>query len=251
MSVFPSAEPRHNVTATTDPAANNDVLAGYSAGSRRLNTVSGVWWVCNSAAAGAAAWVAMDSTDHPGYLPNGFVLGMDGPTGSGSTSANQLYVHLFLLKARRTITSIFSKVLTGGTASSIKHGLWRSNGAGRPTGIPVLSNNSGVDTTGAGIASQAIGDVVLHPGAYFAGSVSDGSPMAGMLVYGTSQARTTVSSATAAGAMNSSSSGTASLVGYRVPQAFSGDITALDLTGASFFDIPNSNIPVIGLGYSG
>ena len=49
---------KNNLSATTDPAANDDSAAGYEAGSRWLNNAVSpkVWWICTDATAGAAVW---------------------------------------------------------------------------------------------------------------------------------------------------------------------------------------------------
>lgn len=50
---------KNNLTATTDPTVNDDSGAGYEPKSKWLNTSSGEWFICSSAAAGAAAWEPM------------------------------------------------------------------------------------------------------------------------------------------------------------------------------------------------
>jgi hypothetical protein len=49
---------KNNLSATADPAANDDSTAGYEAGSRWLNNAVSpkVWWICTDATAGAAVW---------------------------------------------------------------------------------------------------------------------------------------------------------------------------------------------------
>ncbi|MEX2475071.1 hypothetical protein, partial [Marinobacter sp.] len=48
--------PHHNLTATTDPTANDDETLGYGPTSRWINTATGEFWLCLSAGAAAASW---------------------------------------------------------------------------------------------------------------------------------------------------------------------------------------------------
>jgi hypothetical protein len=50
---------KNKYDGTADPTINDDVNAGYSAGSRFLNATEQSWWVCMDPSAGAAVWVKM------------------------------------------------------------------------------------------------------------------------------------------------------------------------------------------------
>lgn len=47
---------QNNFTATSNPAVTNDSSGGFAAGSRWLNTITGVMWHCVDASVGAAVW---------------------------------------------------------------------------------------------------------------------------------------------------------------------------------------------------
>jgi hypothetical protein len=64
---------------TTDPGSSNDDTEYYSAGSRWINTTTGIEWLCTSSATGAALWVALIPT-------------LDEVTTSGGTTANTVQV---------------------------------------------------------------------------------------------------------------------------------------------------------------
>jgi hypothetical protein len=50
------SQARSNYTATTDPTSFNDNTQDYGSGSHWCNTTNGRFWICQSAATGAAAW---------------------------------------------------------------------------------------------------------------------------------------------------------------------------------------------------
>ena len=47
---------KNNLSATTDPGANDDGTAGYEEGSKWLNINTNEWFICSVATAGAAVW---------------------------------------------------------------------------------------------------------------------------------------------------------------------------------------------------
>ena len=52
-----ASQARSNLSATTDPAVSNDNTQDYGVASRWFNNSTGVEWVCQSAATGAAVWL--------------------------------------------------------------------------------------------------------------------------------------------------------------------------------------------------
>ena len=50
------SQARSNYAATVDPSVSNDNTQDYGPGSHWCNTVNGRFWICQSAATGAAAW---------------------------------------------------------------------------------------------------------------------------------------------------------------------------------------------------
>lgn len=72
---------KNNLAATTAPTANDDVTAGYEAGSTWIVTATGFVYTCVSAAEGAASWV----TDSAGETTPGQITAPNAstPTGAG------------------------------------------------------------------------------------------------------------------------------------------------------------------------
>lgn len=48
---------KHNLTPLVDPTANDDENAGYTRGSKWVNTLTGTYWICYDATATAAKWI--------------------------------------------------------------------------------------------------------------------------------------------------------------------------------------------------
>jgi len=183
---------------------------------------------------------------HPGYGSGNFSVMWEGVVvGNVAMAAVDIvYLYPFRIYAPLTITSIFQRVETLGAGSSVKSAVWANNYAtARPTGLALLGQNAGFDTTGTGIKTAAISNVQLLPGVYWGGSKATGTlPMM-------TQINATDSSgnvASAAAQMGTS----VQPVGFSVPDAFANDIMALDLTAATFTLVSASRIPVIGLGWA-
>lgn len=70
----------NNYAATTDPGVSNDITQGYSVGSNWYNSSDDVWWVCVSAAEGAAEWQVLTTG---GGTPGQVVA----PAAAGATDA--------------------------------------------------------------------------------------------------------------------------------------------------------------------
>src|SRR6516165_4794818 len=63
----------HNLTATSDPGAGNDNTQGYGPLSIWLNTTNSRWWICASAATGAAVWYFGGTLIGTGAEPSGLL----------------------------------------------------------------------------------------------------------------------------------------------------------------------------------
>lgn len=85
---------KNNLTAATDPGANDDEAAGYEAGSKWLNTSSNEWFICSVAEAGAAVWEPLSlSTDDLGgaAIKDVGQADSDLPTNSDIVSRFEIY----------------------------------------------------------------------------------------------------------------------------------------------------------------
>jgi len=71
----------NNPTATTDPGVNDDVSAGYTAGSTWVNVTGSRVWTCVSNADGAAVWVQSGQAAGDVIAPDAST-----PTGNGSAA---------------------------------------------------------------------------------------------------------------------------------------------------------------------
>lgn len=183
---------------------------------------------------------------HPGYGSGNFGVMWEGPVvGNVAMAAVDIvYLYPFRVYSPLTITSLFQRVETAGAGSSVKSAVWANNYAtARPTGLALLGQNAGFDTTGTGIKTAAISSVRLEAGIYWGGSKATGTlPM--MTQINAADSSGNVASATAQ--MGTS----VEPVGFSVPAAFANDIMALDLTAATFTLVAASRIPVIGLGWA-
>lgn len=183
---------------------------------------------------------------HPGYGSGNFSVMWEGVVvGNVAMAAVDIvYLYPFRVYSPIVITSLFQRVETAGAGSAVKSAVWANNySTARPTGLPMLGQNAGFDTTTTGIKTAAISSVQLLPGIYWAGSKATGTlPMM-------TQINATDSSGNVASA--AAQMGTSiQPVGFSVPNAYANDITALDLTGATFTLVSASRIPVIGLGWA-
>lgn len=183
---------------------------------------------------------------HPGYGSGNFSVMWEGSVvGNIAMAAVDLvYVYPFRVYSPIVITSLFQRCETAGAGSSVKSAVWANNYAtARPTGLPLLGQNAGFDTSGTGVKTAAISNIRLLPGIYWGGSKATGTlPM-----------MTQINAADSSGSVAAPSAqmGTSvQPVGFSAPSAYANDIMTLDLTGATFTLVSASRIPVIGLGWA-
>lgn len=227
-------------TAASDPTASNDSTQGYAAGSRWINTTTSLIWVCLSASVGAAVWLPAGIAPHPG-----FVAGLHYPLSQNSTqtaavaAADTLYLFPFLLPSSVTITALFGRVTTGGAGSSMKLAIWASR-SGRPSGLPVIANNAGISTAAAGMASASV-SATLNPGWYWAGTKFTGTLPAMTMILGSSQM------AWLSGTPSQGTTMPATVSGISTPDAYANDISAKNMTGATFTTVVSTIVPALGM----
>lgn len=181
---------------------------------------------------------------HPGYGTGNFGVMWEGSVVGNIAMAavDIVYLYPFRVYSPITITSLFQRVETAGAGSSVKSAVWVNNYAtARPTGLALLGQNAGFDTSGTGIKTAAISNVQLLPGVYWGGSKATGTlPM-----------MTQINAADSSGNVASPTAQMGTSVqpmGFSAPSAYANDIMALDLTAATFTLVSASRIPVLGLG---
>lgn len=186
---------------------------------------------------------------HPGYTnpgDNRWFPSWRGPitTGTAIAAVDTLYLYCFRLFFPIRLVGLRTRVHAGGASSAVKVGLWQSlpntsaTGGHRPVGLPLASDNTGVDTTTTGDKDAAITSVNLFPGFYWIGTVAKAT-----LPTLTSQVASATDSNWYVG------SGSAVIVnGHLIAQTYTNDIGALNLAASATIGGTSSNaIPVWSL----
>lgn len=193
---------------------------------------------------------------HAGY---GDVVGqsvstvsLNGSSATGAAAADTLYLYPFPWFGGRAIQALFGRVMSGGTTSNAKFGLWaNASPKGRPTGLPLASNNTGAATTTPATISQAVTPVMPAAGVLWVGVVQDGAPTAGwQAVIPSGFDRSSLFPVDAysvllRGAANNG------LHGISTPLTYASDIGATDLTGATWTMVGGNAgiIPIVDIGF--
>lgn len=234
----------HNWTATTDPAAGDDGLDGYIAGSMWFNTSAGRLWACVSASTGAAVWrvVHTDRTLSIGAAANRWAWMAEGALSTAAYgAADVLYLYPFILDTPRTVTEIGMRTTAGGAGSSVKGAVWTHDfAAGRPTSVPVLGQNAGWTTTAGGDDSTVISSVLLQAGPWWWGSKCTGTPPT-MVSVGSGHRVNLMTPQGSIGQLTNNRNG------LSAPDAYANDIMATDLTSATFTALNSSQVPALAL----
>lgn len=112
----------------------------------------------------------------PGYLPGKTYVMYDSTTSSTAIQAiDTIYFYPFRVYAPLRVTAGAVRVDTGGAGSSVKGAVWANSPLShRPVGIPLLVDNTGVATTGSGLAALAMTGLLM-PGVYWFGIKSTGT----------------------------------------------------------------------------
>lgn len=100
----------NNVTATTDPTANNDVDENYAVGSMWINTTTGRVWICVGNTDGAAVW---RSQVHVSGVDTAIIPDTDATSTTGISlgTTNRRFADLFLAQD----LSVAGNASVGGT----------------------------------------------------------------------------------------------------------------------------------------
>lgn len=170
--------------------------------------------------------------DHPGYVAGWWYGTYDGTTANSAAVAalDLLYVYPFSIRAPVTVSRLATRVATGVATSTVKLAVWR-NASGRPTGTPAAGSNSALSTaTSATNPTTATFSptVLLTPGVYWAGAVF-GTALPTMVHIATSGLNVGKHGTTTLSAAISTQA-----VGLSTPFTASGDILALNLSGATW-----------------
>lgn len=178
----------------------------------------------------------------------GYVAGRYYTLGDGNiiatavAAADRLMLYCFDVFAPLDIASLFARCTTLGTGSAMKAGIWADLN-GRPTGAPIMADNTGAATTATGIIPLAASGL-LPVGRYWAGAKFTGT-LPAMLAYHGSEVRfaSMVGAATAAEALNNGATNQATTV--YVASTYADPMP--DLTSASFtVNTVAQGVPVIG-----
>lgn len=175
---------------------------------------------------------------HPGYPPGRFSMMNQRPQQGAVSVSASLILYYFPIVQPITATSIWAWCVVAGAGSAVKCAVWANNPAtAQPTGLPILGQNAGFDTTTTGVKSAAVTPALLPPGGYWFGSIATGTAPQ-MLA----QLPTDVS-------LQFIATPTAFFAGvWAVSQLYTDDIMARNLTSASF-TATGATVTAIGLGY--
>lgn len=245
---------KHNFNATTNPTNLSDSSQQYSSGSMWFNSANNTLWFCKNASIGSAVWILYINNEvlHAGYNTTG-----NSPTlnfnSSGTGVANVLKLYPIQIFKRININKLFVNVRTAGSGDSeIKLALWRNNyNTGLPTGLPVAGNNTGLSTSTIGLKASTV-SFLADPEIYWIGSVIGGTTIAN---FNSNNAAHTefcnMFGATVSQSRAMSGAGNNGTHCLTYAFSYTGNITTLDLTGASFVAEGGSvtSTPHIGFGW--
>lgn len=157
-----------------------------------------------------------------------------------------IYLFPFMLDFALSPVSLIVRVGTGGAGSSVKAGIWANNATTmRPTGVPLLANNTGAATTSSNAsATLSVSGARLSAGVvYWAGSKYTGTLPTVVGVF-----LNDITTAVLCGLALASTAG-GSTMGFSAPDTYSNNITATDLTGATFTAVTGTTgIPLLQVG---
>jgi hypothetical protein len=161
-------------TGTADPGTSNDSTQGYAAGSFGLNTSTGRAFVCRSAAASAAVWIAVALMEMPSYVAGNWVaLSSMGATG-GANGGQTGWVKFspFILRERCTISGLSINITTGSAGGNVQLALYSADSTLLPTNL--IDHTGSLSTTNTGAVSGALGaNQQVEAGLYWAASQID------------------------------------------------------------------------------
>jgi hypothetical protein len=158
-------------------------------------------------------------------------------------AADNLYLYPFDQTDEISVYELFIRVGTAIASSNLKAGIWRNNPlTARPTGVPLVANNAGFDTTSASNIGRSVSVTpgLLPIGRLWAGAKAPAAIPNLTTIGGNTIARgvpmadlSTLASNVSAGSVST-------------PDLFTNDIGLTDLTNAVFTVGGFSQIPIIG-----
>jgi len=180
---------------------------------------------------------------HAGY-PSGKYTWMCDGTVVGTTNlqtADLIYFYPFTVKRRVACAGLFQICLTGGAGSAVKSAIWRNDPVlARPTGLPIMGQNAGYDTTGTGNKIATFTAVTMDPDVYWCGSKFTGTAPILLNISSTYASQHIATAAPLAGASFMP-------IGFSTADAYANDIMAFDATAATLAEVNNSRIPITGM----
>ncbi len=181
----------------------------------------------------------------PGYVPALWYPLADGTTASSNavSALDTLYLTSFTLAHPVTVEALGIRIITGAASSTVKLAVWR-NARGRPGGLAVVGQNTAISCASSNSSPATTGDLNtrLGPGEYWAGAVFAAAlPTAQHLAANLTQ-NGRIGGAAVINATQSPH------VSVSTPFVASGDIMALDLTGATFTGLTlTAGTPVLSM----
>lgn len=146
-------EAKHNLAAVTDPAVTDDASAGYSVGSRWINTATDEEYVCTDPTGGAAAWEHTTDT---------FVVGNQLAIGGGALNYT---LNLYNASAGQPVYNQYTNFASGNAATDgtvvgldASANFYITNK--EATEIRIATNETGAD---ANLVIKSSGDVGIYP----------------------------------------------------------------------------------------
>lgn len=115
---------------------------------------------------------------HPGYVAGRYYATVRSRSPAAAiTAIDLLYVYPFPIFSTILVKTLAARVTTAGTASAIKMGIYADHPTlHRPTGAPLIADNTGVATTSNNTTAEAdVTDTILGPGWYWAANKHTGT----------------------------------------------------------------------------
>lgn len=175
----------YNLAGTSDPTVNDDTADGYEAGSLWFNGVTGLFWRCLSATAGAAVWSPVDG--HPGSKATCYYPVYTGiHVAAAFPSTTSAYFYPFTVPSKITTTTIHFHATSAAADAHLQCAIYKNSVAndasyGRPNGAPIAVDNTGGlvpnGATNDDVACTFSSSVVLWPNVvYWIGVACDNTP---------------------------------------------------------------------------
>lgn len=170
---------------------------------------------------------------HPGYISGGVYALSRQVAPLAIAAVDTVYLLPFMVDTHVVPASFGPRVTTGGAGSSVKIAVWANNPATmRPTGLPIMSNNTGAATTSAAATPLTVTGVTLIPGLLYWHGIKATGTLPTVQAVGVGSAEQSRFMGITLG-----TTATNPVVGLSVADAYANDIAALDLTSASFTNV--------------